>query len=65
LLAEWRRVGKAPDHTPVDLGSTIRPQLDEVDKALIAQLEEKHSHPRKRVVPHRDRKSRRQICIGT
>ena len=39
LLAEWRRAGKAPDHTPVDLASTIRPELDEVDKALIAELE--------------------------
>jgi chorismate mutase len=39
LLAEWRRVGKAPDHTPVDLTSTIRPELDEVDKDLIAELE--------------------------
>ena len=40
LLSEWRRVGKAPDHTPVDLANTIRPELDEVDKALIAELEE-------------------------
>ena len=40
LLAEWRRVGKAPDHTPVDLASTIRPELDEVDNALIAELKE-------------------------
>ena len=40
LLAKWRRVGKAPDHTAVDLAGTIRPQLDEVDKALIAELEE-------------------------
>src|SRR5215467_11151364 len=39
LLAEWRRVGKAPDHTPVDLARTIRPELDEVDRALIAELE--------------------------
>jgi len=39
LLAEWRRLGKAPDHMPVDLGSTIRSELDEVDKALIAELE--------------------------
>ncbi|HYV73952.1 MAG TPA: gamma subclass chorismate mutase AroQ, partial [Candidatus Binatia bacterium] len=33
LLAEWRREGRAPDHAPVDLASTIRPELDEVDKA--------------------------------
>src|SRR5215469_7154106 len=39
LLAEWRREGRAPGHTPVDLAS-IRAELDEVDKALIAQLEE-------------------------
>jgi chorismate mutase len=40
LLAEWRRVGKVPDHRPVDLANTIRPELDEVDIALIAELEE-------------------------
>lgn len=40
LLAEWCRLGKAPDHTAVDLVITIRPELDEVDKALIAELEE-------------------------
>ena len=40
LLAEWRREGRAPDHTPVNLASTIRAELDEVDKALIAELEE-------------------------
>jgi chorismate mutase len=40
LLAEWRRVGKAPDHTPVDLAKTIRPELDQVDTALIAELGE-------------------------
>ena len=40
LLAEWRREGRAPDHTPVDLATTIRRVLDEVDKALIAELAE-------------------------
>src|SRR6516162_2525592 len=40
LLAEWRREGRAPDHTPGDLASTIRAELDEVDKTLIAELEE-------------------------
>ena len=30
LLAEWRRVVKAPDHTPVNLAGVIRPELDEV-----------------------------------
>jgi len=40
LLAEWRREGRAPDHAAVDLASTIRAELDEVDKALIAELEE-------------------------
>src|SRR5215469_16406494 len=37
LLAQWHRAGKAPDHTPVDLASKIRPELDEVDKTLIAE----------------------------
>ena len=40
LLADWRREGRAPDHTPVDLATTIRRELDEVDKALIAELAE-------------------------
>jgi len=40
LLSEWQRVGKAPHHAPVDLASAIRPELDEVDKALISELEE-------------------------
>jgi chorismate mutase len=38
LLAGWRRVGRAPGHTPVDLVGTIRPQLDQVDTELIAEL---------------------------
>jgi chorismate mutase len=40
LLAEWRRLGKAPDHTPVNLASTIRPQLDQLEIAMIAELAE-------------------------
>jgi len=38
LLAEWHRVGKAPDHTPVNLAKTIRPKLDQVETQLIAEL---------------------------
>jgi chorismate mutase len=38
LLADWYRVGKAPDHAPVDLVKNIRPKLDEVQKSLIAEL---------------------------
>jgi chorismate mutase len=40
LLAEWRRQGKAPDHTPVSLAGAIRPQLDKVQDVLIAELAE-------------------------
>jgi chorismate mutase len=40
LLAEWRRVGKAPDHTAVNLVNTIRPELDRVETALIGELAE-------------------------
>jgi len=40
LLAEWRRQGKAPDHTPVRLAGEIRPELDKADAALIAKLTE-------------------------
>jgi chorismate mutase len=38
LLADWYRAGNAPDHAPVDLVEKIRPQLDEVQKSLIAEL---------------------------
>jgi chorismate mutase len=38
LLADWHRVGKAPEHAPIDLVKNIRPQLDEVQKSLIAEL---------------------------
>ena len=38
LLAEWHRVGKAPDHTPVSLAKTIRPKLDQVETQLIVEL---------------------------
>ena len=38
LLSEWYRAGKAPEHAPVDLLKVIRPELDEVQKALIAEL---------------------------
>jgi len=38
LLAAWSRAGKAPEHAPVDLVKNIRPQLDEVQKSLIAEL---------------------------
>jgi chorismate mutase len=38
LLADWYRAGKAPEHEPVDLLKVIRPQLDEVQKSLIAEL---------------------------
>ena len=38
LLADWRREGRAPDHAPIDLVATIRPELDQVQAALIAEL---------------------------
>ena len=40
LLADWRREGRAPNHSPVDLHNTIRAKLDDVDKELIAALAE-------------------------
>jgi len=40
LLAEWRRAGKAPEHTPVNLANTIRPELDQVETVLVAELAE-------------------------
>jgi chorismate mutase len=38
LLADWYRSGKAPEHARVDLVKNIRPQLDEVQKSLVAGL---------------------------
>jgi chorismate mutase len=38
LLADWRRSGRAPLHAPIDLVATIRPELDRVQTALIAEL---------------------------
>jgi len=40
LLAEWRRAGKAPEHQPVNLKATIRPELDQLQTQLIAELDE-------------------------
>jgi chorismate mutase len=38
LLADWQRDGRAPEHAPVNLIKEVRPQLDEIDKRLIAEL---------------------------
>jgi chorismate mutase len=38
LLADWRRDGGAPAHTPIDLAKTIRPELDQLQAELIAEL---------------------------
>jgi chorismate mutase len=40
LLADWRRSGKAPAHTPINLVATVRPQLDQVQKTLIEELKD-------------------------
>lgn len=37
LLASWRRLGKAPDHSPVNL-ATIRSGLDQLETELITEL---------------------------
>jgi chorismate mutase len=38
LLADWRRTGAIPEHTPVNLAQTIRPELDRMQTTLIAEL---------------------------
>jgi chorismate mutase len=38
LLADWRRSGSTPAHATIDLVATIRPELDRVQTALIAEL---------------------------
>ena len=40
LLAEWRRSGAAPAHAPINLVMTIRPQLDQLQSALIEELKD-------------------------
>jgi chorismate mutase len=38
LLADWRRGGGAPPHAPIDLAGTIRPELDQLQAELVAEL---------------------------
>ena len=38
LLSTWHKAGKAPDHQSKDLATTLRPQLDEIQKQLIGEL---------------------------
>jgi chorismate mutase len=38
LLAKWRRRGTAPAHKPINLATTIRPELDELQKELVREL---------------------------
>jgi chorismate mutase len=40
LLAQWHRAGRAPKHQPVSLTEDIRPQLDQIEAVLIAELAE-------------------------
>jgi|UPI00047D7D7C chorismate mutase len=38
LLAEWYRLGNVPAHSSIDLSNAIRPELDQIQTALIAEL---------------------------
>jgi chorismate mutase len=38
LLAEWRRDGGAPSHQSVDLVTTLRPELDQLQEELVQEL---------------------------
>jgi chorismate mutase len=38
LLADWYRAGRAPAHAPINLANTVRPELDQLQTALIAAL---------------------------
>ena len=42
LLADWHRAGGVPKHQPVSLTVDIRPQLGQIEAALIAELAENH-----------------------
>jgi chorismate mutase len=38
LFAEWRRSGKVPAHAPINLLTTVRPELDQIQHALVLDL---------------------------
>jgi chorismate mutase len=38
LLADWLRSGRAPAHTPINLTTTIRPELDLLQNNLVEEL---------------------------
>jgi chorismate mutase len=38
LLADWHRSGRAPAHAPINLVTTVRPELDQMQIALIDEL---------------------------
>jgi chorismate mutase len=38
LLADWRRAGAVPAHRPINLATTIRPELDRLQKELVREL---------------------------
>ena len=38
LLADWLRAGTVPAHRPIDLATTIRPELDRLQKELVREL---------------------------
>jgi len=38
LLADWHRVGRAPVHSPINLGATVRPQLDALEREILDNL---------------------------
>ena len=40
LLADWHRAGRAPAHAPINLARTVRPELDQLQTVLIAELAE-------------------------
>jgi chorismate mutase len=40
LLADWHRSGTAPAHVPINLVVTIRPQLDQLQTTLVAELKD-------------------------
>ena len=37
-LAQWRRLGRAPEGSPPDLATAVRPQLDRIQGVLLEQL---------------------------
>jgi chorismate mutase len=61
LLADWRRTGTVPAHRPINLATTIRPELDRFAKGVSQRIGRYCGCPRERNMPRRHSKGGREI----